>query len=341
MTHIETFSFGGAFETVFSGIGKNLDSIAKDITKNVDNIGKGTLKDLAGGSKTSIKDLSGSGAKTSIKDLTGSGAKSSIKDAVETGASKVDDIVETGASKVDDIAETGASKVDDIADSGSKTLNIGDKTVNTATVVAEIKDLSKYQNAKAFLKDNRTLIIAGVAITAGVTVATIAGVRVNNINSMIYTITSIKPYPADTTKTIIYYDPKDVDHKPAINDSIAISKSNCLPNIDGNFSISRVGLGNLVIDKTITSIGTSGEMRVQTSFGNQLASVTTEAVNTVVTPVVQTIADVLGGVLGGVADTLGLGGVGDFLKNSWWIVLIICIVSIMSSMSVFLLKFVD
>jgi hypothetical protein len=310
MTHIESLSFGGALESTFRGIGSSLDTLTKDFS---------TI-----GTKTVIKDTVEDG-------LIHSGSE--IKQITESGIQKTALDSSGGIQKALELSESGIQKT--ALESSENIL-----TKETQKILPEtINKLSKFQTFTDFVKANpKGFTIAGTSIVITATIAGIAGTRANTINNTLYSISSIKSYPADNTKTIIYYTPND---KFAIDDTVTISKSNCLPNINNDWSISHIGPGTFVIDQAITANGNFGNMRCQTTFSNQLVSTTVDGVKTITAPIIQTTADIVGSTLKTVADSAGLTGVGDFLKSFWWIAIIICILSIMSSLSLFVLKFAD
>jgi hypothetical protein len=288
MTHIESLSFGGALESTFRGIGSSLDTLTKDFS---------TI-----GTKTVIKDTVEDG-------LIHSGSE--IKQITESGIQKTALDSSGGIQKALKLSESGIQKT--ALESSENIL-----TKETQKILPEtINKLSKFQTFTDFVKANpKGFTITGTSIVITATIAGIAGTRANTINNTLYSISSIKSYPADNTKTIIYYTPND---KFSIDDTVTISKSNCLPNINNDWSISHIGPGTFVINQSITENG----------------------VKTITAPIIQTTADIVGSTLKTVADSAGLTGVGDFLKSFWWIAIIFCILSIMSSLSLFVLKFAD
>lgn len=326
MTHyIESFSFGGIAESLFRGIGSQIDNVASDLTRTV------------------IKDTSGDLAKTVLRDSVEDIAKSGLKDSAESiGRNAIGDLSESGIkSLANDIGESGIkSAANDIGESGIKNLanDLSESGLkNLATDTAQsISKLSKFKTLTSFIRRNpKGFIIAGTSIVITATIAGIAGTQTNKLNNTVYTISSIRIYHQDSTKTIVYYTPNDIF---AINDTVTISGTNSIPNIDDTYSISHIGPGTFVIDKTITSNGTIGTIRCQTNFSNQLVLVTTDAIKTVTAPVAQSAIDILSSTVKTAADSIGLP---DIWKNFWWIILIIIILSIISCLSVFLFKFLD
>lgn len=147
-----------------------------------------------------------------------------------------------------------------------------------------------------------------------------AQIDANRINNTEYRITSITS--DNNNDVIVLYDPQD---KFTLKDTIIISETNSVPIIDG----SGVGLtyaGNGIIKfvgEKITTNGNSGKLRCRTTVEDQFAQNVSNAIN----PIVDIGANVAGNIL----DKFIPKGLKDFFKNFWWVILIICILSIISS----------
>lgn len=192
-------------------------------------------------------------------------------------------------------------------------------------------DINTTSEFKDFIKKHWKILSAiTIGTITGITIFAIIGERLNSINSTNYRITSIQNYHEGT---LIEYTPP---HQFSKLDTIRISNSNSIPEINGFFPIYKIaGTGSILIkSKKITQIGTFGDMKVQTTFANQFSKTLDDVINPVAQTLGTTAGQVIGSGLSGVSTGLSSffsGVFGDF----WWIFIAIIVIIILSSLSLF------
>lgn len=245
------------------------------------------------------------------------------------------------ASEIGELQKTVQKNVDGLKDLVSKLpaeevsdITRASKGVGTGATTAT--------GAVAWLKRNKLFTAITVSAVTGIIIA--AEMRRQELNSTVYTITSI--VKTSTSLVTISYSPPSKFSK---KDTVVISGSNSEPKIDRTFPVINPQAGTFQVAAKITKPGDTGTFKCQTSFGNQFSSTFSDVLE-VPTDIAVGVAEVGGDVVG---EGLGAAGrvtgkvaenlpiVGDLLgifKNFWWVILIFIIFSMSSGMLVFLSK---
>jgi hypothetical protein len=226
------------------------------------------------GTKTGTS-VSESAAKVDVGDLTKSGTKTGTDDIALIGTKNVD---------VDDISVIAAkslkSKLDDITngtkDVGSKAAkkidNAGDQ-VKTLYKKAKTFD---WESAKKFAKDNKYLLIGGIAI--GIIMA-VALAKFNEVNNKPLNITKIST-DKDSGYIKLEFSPRQTLHE---DDTIEITESNSTPQLLGTHNMyDIINDSSLLIKETdvkLVTDGTKGVFVYKTTFGNMLQTVIRDSVS--------------------------------------------------------------
>lgn len=178
----------------------------------------------------------------------------------------------------------------------------------------------KWDSVKKWVKENIGTMAAAAAGAAILGIYLKSKIDADRINNTEYKITSITSDAND--EVIVLYDPRD---KFSLKDTIIISETNSVPVIDGSgMDLKYVGNGVVSFSgEKITTNGTSGKLICRTTVENQFTQNVTDALE----PVVDIPANVVENVL----DKIIPKGLKDFFKNFWWVILIICILSLISS----------
>jgi hypothetical protein len=206
---------------------------------------------------------------------------------------------------------------------------------------------AKYDNAKAFIKDNyKWMGLALGAITLS-SMAIVAQTNADKINGTQYTITSIIKDDTNPAYSIITYSP---NHKFRINDTVTITESNSIDPVDGtDLTIYKIiGNGKIRINKSIKVDGSKGMLRCKTDFGNQFGGELADLIDPIVTTGIEVGKDLGNEFL----DATGLPTIDDILKiiqdfftkpletikEYWWVILIISLLPSISSSIMLLLS---
>jgi hypothetical protein len=293
--HIERFTFAkaatGRLDDITKQIGKinytTVGGSVTDITKKLDL--SGAYK--AGSSTTDLAKKIDFSDVTKIGTTTSSGTadlakKIDFSDVTKIGNSnlgdlskKFDDIgsslgknIDNTAENVDNISKTTANtmkkNLDDITE-GTK--DVGTKTSkNIDNAGDEVKDLYKQakqfdlDSAKKFAKDNKFLLVGGVAV--GV-IAAIALAKFEELDNKPFNITKIST-DKDSGYIKLEYSPQQTLHE---DDTIEITESNSTPQLLGTHNIyDLIDDSSLFIETTDITLeieGTNGLFIYKTTYG--------------------------------------------------------------------------
>ena len=125
------------------------------------------------------------------------------------------------------------------------------------------------------------------------------------------------------------------------NDYLMFSGTNCYPPLPPDCEIYKIDSDfqvQVIIPQKLTSNGTSGTMKIKTSFDNQfsliltdtteeLANITANVTGEIAGAIVEGAVDITKEVAGSFWESLGL----PDLTEYWWVLLIICILFLLSS----------
>lgn len=187
--------------------------------------------------------------------------------------------------------------------------------------------LSSFQKGAMKTKDDvvkwiKANKLSAAMITLVTTLAVIASIRTQSINSTQFVITSI-------TQNGDYIDIRYNDTITfAPGTTVNILSSNCLPSINGNYQMYKTTSGKFSIDgRKITSNGTYGTFTCVTTFGTELG-------NSVNTYVKNPTTEFSSGFLKQVTN---YDSIAQFFSKNWWVFLLIFIFLFLSSvLSIFI-----
>jgi hypothetical protein len=303
--YIERFTFAraatGRLDDIIKQTGKidysKVGGSVTDITKKLDL--SGSYK--AGSSATDLAKKIDFIDVTKIGTKTGSGATDLAKKFDFSDLTKTNSNLGDLSKKFDNIGGSLGKKIDDVGgniDNISKTtaknmkkslddVTEGTKDVGTKAAKKidnagdEVKDLYKQakkfdlDSAKKFAKDNKFLLIGGVAI--GI-IAAITLAKFEEVNNKPFNITKIST-DKDSGYIKIQYSPSQTLHE---DDTIEITESNSTPKLLGTHSIyDLIDDSSLFIDTTDITLeteGTQGVFIYKTTFGNMFQTVIRDTV---------------------------------------------------------------
>jgi hypothetical protein len=207
----------------------------------------------------------------------------------------------------------------------------------------QLGDESNYKKTIEWVSNNKKLV-AGVGLTAviGGGIAIAAAIKEKEKSNATYNIVSIDDISTSSLSLAkVIFKPGE---KISKMDYLMFSDTNCDPplpfecqiyNIDSDFQV------QVIIPRKLIRNGTSGTMKIKTSFGNQynllLTDTTKELANVtgeIAGSIVEGTADVTKEVVTSFWERLGL----PDLTEYWWVLLIICILLLLSSSSLVALQ---
>jgi hypothetical protein len=311
--YIEHFTFAKAATGRLDDISKQLGKIdIVDLTKTgtkTSNIGylakkfdysdltKAGTKSTSGAADLAKKfdfgDLTKAGTKTSdigylakkfdYADLTKAGTKSTSGAADLAKKFDFGDLTSLGKN-IDDISKTTAKSMKKGLDDITKgTKNVGTKASKKLDDVGDqVKDFYKqsknfdWDSAKTFAKDNKFLLIGGVAV--GI-IASVALAKFEEVNNKSFNITTIST-DKDTGYIKLQYSPSQTFHE---DDIIEIIESNSTPKLLGTHNIyDLIDDSSLLIKNTdikLETDGTKGIFIYKTTLGNMFQTVIRDTVS--------------------------------------------------------------
>ena len=198
----------------------------------------------------------------------------------------------------------------------------------------ELKKAGKKTNE--FVSNNKKLVAAvGLAAVIGGGIAIAAAIKEKEKTDAVYNIVSIDDISTSSLSLAkVTFTPGE---KISNRDYLQFSDTNCNPplppqceiyKIDSDFQV------QVIIPQKLTRNGTSGTMKIKTSFDNQfsllIADTTKDLANIVgqtAGAIVEGTVDITKKVAGSFWESLGL----PDLTEYWWVLLIICILFLLSS----------
>jgi len=193
-----------------------------------------------------------------------------------------------------------------------------DISVKNRADSAKVKDVQAKE--AGFISKNKVKIFAG-GLTAA-TLASIATARYLDLDGMEFNITKIEAVKDDKVK--ITYSPPELLND---DDTITITKSNSVPNVDGSkLSISAIeSKTEIGIDTgvKVTTAGTGGIMTLHTTFASQVKNVIRDGI--------QEAVDLPGDLLP--PELNPFSAIWEWLKKYSWIFCLIIILLIMAGLA--------
>lgn len=181
------------------------------------------------------------------------------------------------------------------------------------------KDTLEKEAKDSFLKKNSGKLVGGVAV------ATAAGIAYDRFSSRDGTPSDIVKIYEEDGKVAVEY---ATELSFCANDSATIEGSDCVPSIDGNWSISSIiSKTKVILDKEVSSFdkdGTKGVIKIDTSFESQLSCTIAEGTGSAV----GAVGGVVGDVFKNVSKQLGLDKIFDKYKIYIYIVIGLIVLSI-------------
>lgn len=260
-----------------------------------------------------------------------------VKQTIETKTTNIVEDAKTPG-KVETSVKNG--EYGDEVKQTQKDIDDGKKVVNESEakpLLERIKEsgANTFESAKSAWKNNWKTVVgvgAGLAVLA---MLIHAKVLEDKINSTDYKILSIVNDTSDNSLLNVFYEPTD---EFAIQDQIIISNTDCEPIKNGSYEVQEALPGMVSIKTTskLTKDGTTGNIKVFTDFSNQFGKTVndavepvTDAAGSVIDSTSQTFFDTVGKVLGNaVPDSIK-----NFFSDFWWIILIVSVLSVFSSIS--------
>jgi hypothetical protein len=286
-----------------------------DLTKSGTKTGTSASEVVA---KLDFGDTAKSGTKTGTS-ASESAAKVDFGDTAKSGTKTGDDIALIGAKNidVDDISVIAAkglkSKLDDITNGTKDVGSKAGKKIDSAG--DQVKTLYKqaktfdWESAKKFAKDNKYLLIGGIAI--GIIMA-VALAKFNEVNNKPFNITKIST-DKDSGYIKLEFSPRQTLHE---DDTIEITESNSTPQLLGTHNMyDIINDSSLLIKETdvkLVTDGTKGVFVYKTTFGNMLQTVIRDSVSDsveiankgILQPIVKGAGDIVKDTAGSIFDTL-------------------------------------
>jgi hypothetical protein len=303
---------GGTIQNTTSDLAKASDTLK---TTSVENMWK--LTDEFGDSGKVAKQIDETGSAIP-KDANGG--------SVVKGKAEADEI----SSNLKRFEENPPKDIDDATDQMKK---ISEERVKELDNELETGATKKDENWLS--KHKKTLAAVGVATVIAGGIAIAAAVKEKEKSDKKYNIVSIEDISTSSLPLAkVTFTPGE---KISNRDYLQFSDTNCEPPLPPECQIYQVDSDlqvQIIIPQKLTSNGTSGNMQIKTSFGNQytlLLTDTTKELGNVVGDTAGAIAQGAGDVTKEVAKSFWEGlGLPD-LTEYWWVLLIICILSLLSS----------
>ena len=264
---------------------------------------------------------------------------------------KVAKQIDKGGSAIPKGSSIGKVEADEITSNLKKLevdppKNIDDATAKIKKTSDRIEELGKETDSgiinktTEWVKNNKKLVggvVLGATIVGGIAIA--AAVKEKQKSDDAYNIVSIDDISTSSLSLAkVTFTPGE---KISKNDYLMFSGTNCYPPLPPDCEIYKIDSDfqvQVIIPQKLTSNGTSGTMKIKTSFDNQfsliltdtteeLANITANVTGEIAGAIVEGAVDITKEVAGSFWESLGL----PDLTEYWWVLLIICILFLLSS----------
>lgn len=215
------------------------------------------------------------------------------------------------------VAKKGAK----VAKKGAKAGKKGAKAAKKGAKAGKKGAKAGKKGAKAAKKgakmSNKAKAALAIGALAGVGIAA-AAISTAVTNNKTFKITRIAQGKEDDLYDISYEGNSTFSDK----DKLALSNTDCTPDISGEFTGVSMSAGKMTVrgttKKKLENPCTRGDLKVTTTIMNTISSTAKETVK----GAVGVVGDVGKGLLDGIGNTLGLGNISSWLSTIFWIALV-------------------